>query len=191
MKSLSELIEYHNFSRWVLNIPAVSTLVDEKINIDGRGLLVERLRPKNIMFDLYFNGRPDRFKLAKNKQFILPFRSLRLVSSIGVKGVGYDDIILTIFQGDVSISFNKNKPDVGNDFYELNAGNAYTLDRDATGIFVESFGNLVLNYADYKGTISPGRTMRNIPAGTFIRTNPYAVHASTTCDVTIHYEENY
>lgn len=166
-----------NFHVHVLQEDAGATYVDHEISIKGEKLIVYVEAPSQWNFYLRFDDvNSSPIPVRHKSEFRFPFNRIFFNGSIKGKIT-----FISLYNPDHEITW----PDElqgANSVQALAAGNNLTIDKRVRGIYVESFGDLVVNCGGANQTIS------DIPAFTFLEISPLQIVNTSTCNIQLIYD---
>lgn len=158
-----------------------TSFVDEEIKIIGKKLIVKIENANSTNFYLRINDiNQTRIKIDDGFTYIGEFNRVYFTGS--VNGSVY---FITLEDEEQNLILPKINNWGGRNAEYLSAGNSLNITGKCIGIYIETFGNLVVNFGGSNITFS------NVPAGTLLPISPSAIVNTTTSNIIIIYCDSY
>lgn len=154
-----------------------ASVVDQEIPLSGMKLKILVHNAHTLNFYIRINDlSAPRIRIHHNETIICSFTRLYFTGSVWGKVLFY-----AVDDPDYEISYPANNEWGGLNVTSVAAGNTLNIQDRVLGIYVESLGNLVVNFGGANITFS------NVPAGTFLPISPSTIVNTTTCNIQVIY----
>lgn len=176
----------NRIKKYVISVPATTTdFADFKVDLMGKYLYIARLRVSPLTGDwcsIKFNDiNEPSFQIKQGDLFKFDFYRFYFTADDVVGNAENDIIFYSWFYGDYK---NLSNDTFRSRFISFSASTQYQLKGEVEGIYVTTFGNLVIGDA-----LDQSQVFSNVPAGSYLRVNPKIILVATTCTGFVIYKE--